>query len=308
MKPEPKISVAICTYNREKYLPQLFASILSQSLERSSFEVLLINNNSPGNTQELFAKFSSKNPDIIGRYFLETQQGLSFSRNRALHESNAPCITFLDDDAFIDSNYLKEVLNSFDSYPNVGAIGGPIFLNYESIVPSWENKYLNSLLGYFNKGEELHYFTKSDYPRGSNMSFRTILFEKTGMFDVQLGRIGKNLLGGEEKDLFNRIYDAKIEVLYQPKCIVHHSVPIERTTKQFIKQQALGTGKSEQLRAKTQGIMNYLKRIGLEWIKWNASFLLWFVYLLKFQPSKGNMIVFFRYWVTKGLVFKYEES
>ena len=32
-----KISVAICTYNREKYLPQLFASIEKQTLATDQF-------------------------------------------------------------------------------------------------------------------------------------------------------------------------------------------------------------------------------------------------------------------------------
>ena len=60
-----KISVAICTYNREKYLPQLFASIEKQTLATDRFEVVLVNNNSPGNTAELFQEIMPFNKPTL---------------------------------------------------------------------------------------------------------------------------------------------------------------------------------------------------------------------------------------------------
>ena len=302
-----QISVAICTYNRERYLPQLFESILKQSCPASQFEIILIDNNSPGNTKVLFEEFLQANPSHQGQYFLEKNQGLSHARNRAIKEAKAPLITFLDDDAFIDEQYLTCLISSFDKHPEIGAIGGPIFLHYEQVKPAWENPYLNSLLGYFYKGTQAFYFDKQDYPRGSNMAFRMLSFEKSGLFNVELGRIGNQLFGGEEKDLFNRIYQAEISVLYEPEAIVYHCVPLERTTFMFIKKQALGTGISERLRSKNEGLSSYLKRIALEGVKWMGSIVLWFFYLLSFRIAKGNMILFFRFWVTRGLLFKYDK-
>jgi len=302
----PKISVAICTYNREKYLQQLFESILAQTLRSNFFEILLIDNNSPGNTREMFEKFLELNPDFQGKYFLEENQGLSYARNRAIKEAKAPIITFLDDDAFIDSKYLTVLLETFQKHPDCGAIGGPILLHYEEIKPHWENPYLNSLLGYFNKGNKLVYFDRKDYPRGSNMAFRMVAFEKAGEFNVALGRIGNQLFGGEEKDIFNRIYKENISVIYNPQAIVFHCVPKARTTFEFIKKQALGTGISERLRCRKEGRISYIRRLILESIKWVASLLLWFGYYIMMKFSKGNMILFFRFWLTRGLIFKYK--
>ena len=140
------------------------------------------------------------------------------------------------------------------------------------------------------------------------MAFRNLVFEKAGVFNVTLGRIGNNLFGGEEKDQFNRIYEAEIPVLYEPQAIVHHCVPRERTTFAFIKKQALGTGVSERLRSKNEGLMSYIKRIFVEGIKWCGSIALWFLYALQFKFAKGNMILFFRFWVTRGLLFKYDKA
>ena len=47
------ISAIISTYNREKFLPDLFKSIQNQSLDSNQFEIIIVDNNSPVNTKEL---------------------------------------------------------------------------------------------------------------------------------------------------------------------------------------------------------------------------------------------------------------
>ena len=90
--------------------------------------------------------------------------------------------------------------------------------------------------------------------------------------------------------------------MYIPNALVYHCVPIERTTTEFIKRQAIGTGASEKVRVKNEGVISTIKRFIIEGFKWGASFILYFVYLFKGQMAKGRMIVKFRYWVTQGLL------
>ena len=298
------ISAIISTYNREKYLPKLFKSISKQ--DYLNFEIIIIDNNSPGNTKELTEKFIKNNPKLKIKYFLETKQGLSFGRNRGIKEANGDFIIFLDDDAFISNNYFHRISFYFKQYSDVMAIGSKILLNYESIIPKWENPYLNSLLGYFNLGNDVKYFKGNNYPRGSNMSFRKEVFNLVGLFNTRLGRIGNELGGGEEKDIFQRIYNKKLNVLYVPDAIVYHSVPIKRTKVSFIRKQAIGTGRGEYIRVKNEGTMSLAKRILEEILKWCISLILLFWYFITLKYEKGWMIIRFRYWVTKGLInFKF---
>lgn len=302
------ITATISTYNRERYLPQVLASLKKQTIDKKLFEIVIVDNNSPGNTREISEEFIKNNPDLIVSYHLESNQGLSFGRNRGIDEAKGKYITFIDDDAFLAENYLEKIYNYFESDSSVAAIGSKILLHYEDIIPDWENKYLNSLLGYFNIGDDQKVFPKNDYPRGSNMSFKMDVFEKIGQFNVELGRKGGNLAGSEEKDIFKRVYKhPELKVIYVPDALVYHCVPIERTTTEFIKRQALGTGKSEQVRVKNEGFFSALKRSVMELVKWGASFFLYFVYLFKGQIAKGKMIVRFRYWVSKGLWTKQSE-
>lgn len=296
------ITATISTYNREKYLNQVLDSLKNQTLSKDLFEIVLVNNNSPGNTEEIANEFEKANPDLNYRYYLETRQGLSYGRNKGIEEGKGKYITFIDDDAFLAEDYLEKIYNYFEMHTSCAAIGSKIHLHYEDIVPKWENKYLNSLLGYFDIGDEEKVFPKSDYPRGSNMSFRSDVFDKVGGFNVALGRKGNNLAGSEEKDMFQKIYREDLEVVYIPDAMVYHCVPIERTTSDFIKRQGVGTGKGEWKRVKDEGGLSPIKRLFVEFLKWNASFILFFLYTLIFKFPKGLMILRFRAWVTKGLL------
>ncbi|MBD3637642.1 MAG: glycosyltransferase family 2 protein [Crocinitomicaceae bacterium] len=296
------ITATISTYNREKYLPQVLDSLKRQSLDKSLFEIVLVDNNSPGNTREITEKFIADNPDMDVSYHLETNQGLSYGRNRGIKEGKGKYITFIDDDAFLSEDYLEKIYHYFEEDSSIAAIGSKILLHYEDIKPKWENKYLNSLLGWYDLGDERIEFPKNEYPGGSNMSFRMDVFDRVGSFNVDLGRKGTKMAGSEEKDMFTRIYShSDLQVIYVPDAIVYHCVPLERTTPEFIKKQALGTGYGERVRVKNSGFGATVKRWFVEWFKWGASFILWFAYLFKGQPAKGNMIIRFRWWVSKGL-------
>ncbi len=302
------ISAVISTYNRERYLPQVLESLAKQTFAKSDFEIIIINNNSTDTTEAISRGFIASHPELNCRYIIETRQGLSFGRNRGISESTGKYITFIDDDAFLAHDYLQKVVDAFIEYPDIVAVGSKILLHYEDIVPAWENKYLNSLLGWFDPGDEAFDFTSKNYPRGSNMSFTSEVFEKVGLFNTDLGRVGRNLAGSEEKDIFQRIYAKNYKVKYIPDALVYHCVPFERTTTSFIRRQGIGTGQSEKRRVQAAGSIHFLKRIGSELIKWMASFVLFFSYLIRGKFAKGWMIVRFRFWVSKGLLAKSRTS
>jgi len=299
---EIKFSIVICTYNREKFLPGLFDSILSQTLDKELFEIVLINNNSTDNTKNICLKFQKDNAQYNILYFEEYNQGLSYARNRGIKESSGTYITFADDDALLTPIFSLEACNYLDKHQDVGELGGPIKLKFLGQIPKWYNPWMASLLGYFVPSREEYTMTTKNkrYPRGSNMTFRNSVFKKCGDFNIKLGRVGRIPVGGEEKDLAFRIIDAGLKIVYYPKVLVLHLVPEERTTMNFIKNQAFGTGKSEKVRSLNNN--TYSKRIFSEGIKWAATIVLWFKYMIILKPVIANTLVKFRFWVTMGLL------
>jgi glycosyltransferase involved in cell wall biosynthesis len=299
MPDSSKISAIICTYNRQRYLYQLLESVKNQSLNQALYEIVVVNNNSTDSTELICQTFRKDNPHLNLVYVTESEQGLSAARNHGIKESSGKYLTFIDDDAFPEKNFLKIIYNYMEQNPDIAAVGGKILLEYEQEKPKWLTPYLSSLFGYFNPGNNTGVFLKNRYPRGSNMSFVKVIFDQVGLFDTRLGRKASDMQGSEEKELFARIYKRNFQVRYLPSAIVYHFVPPERTTIDFIRKQAISYGKSEKYYRQQHGelFLMYFQEI----MKWIASTALGLFYTIVFHPQKGIMLLRFRYWVNKGM-------
>jgi len=294
------ISVIVCTYNREKLLASCIDSLVHQDCHPGDYEIILINNCSTDNTEKLCINSIHKHPGLQIRYFLETKQGLSNARNRGIRESMGNIITFIDDDAFAEKDYIYNIKKDFRT-SGIAAGGGKIIPNWEKTRPKWMSRFLLPLVSVIDLGDQIIEFKGNKYPIGANMFFRKSLFEKSHFFDPMLGRSLKNMIGNEEKDLFLKIKKLGYKISYFPSITVRHYIPEERTKISFIKKQALGIGQSEKIRTR----LNKKERIHVifnEIIKWGGTIILSFFYILLFDPQKAKMLLLFRYWVSKGLL------
>src|SRR5947207_2185402 len=114
-----KISVVIATYNREKYIRQALDALVLQTLPSESFEIIVVNNNSTDRSEEEILAFRKDHPELNFEYVIETNQGLSFSRNRGIHESSGGLVTFLDDDAIATPDFLKSCVDYHIQFPGL---------------------------------------------------------------------------------------------------------------------------------------------------------------------------------------------
>ena len=300
-----KVSVIVCTYNREDYILDALMSLKDQSADYSNYEVLLIDNNSNDRTPLICMQFAQQKGSLNYHYYKEPKQGLSHARNRGIELATGEIIAFIDDDAVASKHYIQEIIAFFNENEQVGAIGGRIFPKYETQKPVWMPNQLTPLFSIIDLGEKNIPFKSGKYPVGANMAFRKSVFNTCGNFNIALGRTGKNMLGGEEKDIFYRIISHSILVWYAAKPWVYHLVPQSRTTKIFIKQQAIGVGQSERLRT-TTSVKQRLLSITKELLKWLATFVLCLHNVLLLSPRKAAMLIAFRWWVSGGLLNIYK--
>lgn len=111
-----KITVIVPTYKPQAYLWECLDSIYNQTLPKSDYELVLVLNgcNEPYNAQIL--DWLSKHRDLNVQFFQTDLGGVSNARNIALDNSKGEFVTFIDDDDFISSSFLKELFdNSSDS-------------------------------------------------------------------------------------------------------------------------------------------------------------------------------------------------
>jgi len=297
------ITFIICTYNRAEYLDNALDSLLSHTPDDFTFELLVIDNNSSDQTHAVVQKYQ----DITDKdrkavlYFKETNQGLTYARNRGIREASAPNIVFLDDDIEATASLIPAWTSFFNNHPNALAAGGKIHVKFDELRPNWMSFFLLPLVGRHDLGDSLKKYPANKYPFGGNMGFKKSVFEDVGHFDTDIGKKGKKLYAkGEEKEMFQRIRSISDDIYYIPDAFVYHHVDGSRLTPEYVKKQALGIGRGIKYRLqsapKLQFLQNGLSEIG----KWLVSIPLALGYLLSFQPDKATMLFRFRWWILRG--------
>ena len=297
------ISIIICTYNREKYIRPLLESIAKNDYPTTDYEIVLVDNNCTDNTRGVYEQFATANPMVTLRYVVEPEQGLSAARNRGIKEAKGDIIIYVDDDALVDTDYIRQYAEHFATYPETMAAGGPIEPLYETKEPSWMSPYTKALLtAWMNYGNQVREYPNGRYPGGGNAAYRKEVFDKVGLFNTELGRKGNLLLASEEKDIFDKMKALGLKVLYLPNPVLHHCIPQAKLEEDYFNRLTLQIGRSERMRTRAISKGKYLSRLASEVVKWGGTLALLCIYTLQDHPMKGWKLVLFRMNVTKGLL------
>ena len=297
------ITLIICTYNREKYIRPLLESIAKNDYPTTEYEIVLVDNNCTDNTRGVCEEFSASHPEVALRYVVESEQGLSAARNKGIKEAKGDIIIYVDDDALVDSDYIRIYAEHFAANPDTMAAGGPIEPLYETEEPKWMSPYTKALLtAWMNYGDNVREYPNGRYPGGGNAAYRKVVFDKVGLFNTELGRKGSALLASEEKDIFDKMKAQGMQVLYLPTPVLHHIIPQEKLEEDYFNLLTLQIGRSERMRTRAISKGKYFKRLFSEGIKWGGTLVLLGIYILQGHPMKGWKLVLFRKNVTKGLL------
>ena len=229
-------SVIVRTYNRASYLSICLDALAAQTADRTTFEIIVVDNNSTDDTQDVVQGFARSHPTLRVRYVLETRRGTSYANNCGVLAASGEILCFTDDDAAPSPGWLKALIETFAD-ADVGCAGGPIELDYQGQErPPWFQGSLQGLLS----GRKLPYdeptplSSITEFPFGCNMAFRRSVFADLGLFRTDLGPSGGRRLVGEETEMIERVHSAGWNIMYLPDASVRHLVPPERLRKSYI--------------------------------------------------------------------------
>ena len=299
------ISVILCTYNRDKYIYNVLKSVAENDYPHDQYEIVLVNNNSTDGTENECRRFQADYPDIRFRYFLETNQGLSYARNCGIRNAQGDLLVYVDDDATVNPEYLKTYSDFFTHHPEAVAAGGPILPVYETEEPEWMTHYTRQLItGKLFLGNNQREFPRGAFPGGGNSCYRKSVFDTVGLFNVELGRKGNSLIGAEEKDLFDKMTTHGMHFYYLPNAILYHIIPPHKLTQDYFDRLTYSIGVSERYRTQQISRKKYLNRLCKEAVKWGGTIALWCGFAIRGECAKGNKLVAFRRNVTRGLLGK----
>lgn len=256
-----RISSVICTLNRSDYLRKAIHSLVEQTLNKESYEILVVDNGSTDNTKQIVVEEFASVQNL--RYIYEPIMGLSQARNTGLAQATGEYVAYLDDDAIACPLWLEKIVEVFETVkPQPGCVGGKIEPIWEAPRPDWLSNTL------------MTYLTTMDYSQtpiilnetrqrlaGANISFPKNLLQDLGGFDVNLGRRGTNLLSNEEFLIQQQLIDKGYSCFYHPEVAVSHHVPASRLTKDFFINRLYWEGISKAIAQMHQESPSTLKRL-----------------------------------------------
>lgn len=105
---DKKITIVIPVYNSEKYIGRCIDSILNQTI--SNYKILVINDGSKDDSQKIIDNYQKKYPDII-ESIVQENQGVAKTRNKAIDLTTTEYIMFMDNDDYIDKDYVETLYN-----------------------------------------------------------------------------------------------------------------------------------------------------------------------------------------------------
>lgn len=218
-----RVSVVICAYTEERWdvLVAALESVRSQS-QRVDEIVLVIDHN-----PHLLERARESFPYATVVENTETR-GLSGARNSGIAASHGELIAFVDDDALLETDWLKKLHPSLQN-PDVIGVGGRIIPKWEAIRPEWMPEEFYWVVGCSHRGLAE---TTADVRNlvGANMLIRRSAFDQVGGFRSEIGRVGTIPLGCEETEfcIRTRQHIPNARFVYEPDALVFHHVPMKR--------------------------------------------------------------------------------
>lgn len=103
-----KFSMVVPVYNTYDYLRKCLDSLVKQKNVQESFEVVIVNDGTPDNSEEIILEYKEKYPNLI-KYIKKENGGLSSARNEGVKHCEGEYILFIDSDDYLDLELLSKL-------------------------------------------------------------------------------------------------------------------------------------------------------------------------------------------------------
>lgn len=203
----PLVSVVIAAKNAEATLAKCLDSVFKQRYPY--YEVVVVNDGSKDNTAAIAAQY----PRLM---LVNTENaGCSGARNLGVGLSHGEYIAFLDSDAFVDSDWLEELLTGFTD-ERVAGVGGI------QKSPADEHPFGKKVQKFFLIfGFISNYMQTSDRIKEVDHNANCNVIYRKSAFD-EVGGLWAIPLAGEDIDLDHRLREKGYRLMMNPRAVIFH--------------------------------------------------------------------------------------
>ena len=222
VKPKlPFVSIIVLNYNGKKWLKACFDSVRKLNYPRNKYEVIMGDNASADDS----VAFVKKNYPWIKIIRFDKNYGFCKSNNDCAKQAKGEYLAFLNNDTYVDKNWLIEMVKGVLSEKDVVSVGckmlKPYKINGKSIIDYAGGK-ISPDGGAIYQG--LFDIDKKEYNKKKYTGFGCgagVLVEKK--FFISTGGFDEYYFAGyEEIELGLRVWQYGYKALYIPSAIMYH--------------------------------------------------------------------------------------
>jgi glycosyltransferase involved in cell wall biosynthesis len=200
----PLVSVIVPVWNRPEDIRQCLASLTQQTLSKSDYEIIVVDNGSSDETPDVARAFEGVT------VLTESRPGSYAARNLGLSVARGRHVAFIDSDCTADPHWLEAALRAAQVQPEAGVIAGHIDLKSEGgptspVCDAYERIFA------FNQARNV----SSGIAVTANWLSPADVVRAVGGFRAELK-------SGGDVDLAKRIRAAGYVLVYAPDMIVTH--------------------------------------------------------------------------------------
>ena len=168
----------------------------------------------------------------------EKRTGLSFARQCGIITSQYNMLCFIDDDNWVNKNWIQTAYLLMKTYPEIGACGGSSEPVFEIPPPFWFDWFETSY-AVGTQGEtcgEVDWRRNFLWGAGLIVRKKALLDLNSNGFKPWLkGRQGEQLMSGEDSELCFALRLAKWTLWYCPDLRLKHYIPKKRLNWQYLR-------------------------------------------------------------------------
>jgi len=212
-------SVMIVNWNGKEFLGRCIDSVISQSIPRTHYEVIVVDNASSDGSAEYVRE---NYPDVV---LIEstTNRGFAGGNNDAFKVGRGRYFALLNNDAIADCHWLEAFKGEFENHPETAIISSKIFAwdrenaafdESNVLSASWPK--LDAWSGWGGHFVEERPRHKVDYATGAAMALRRSVYCRIGGLDEAY------FMYYEDADLCARAIRAGFDIMYVPAAKAWH--------------------------------------------------------------------------------------
>lgn len=270
MEREDGISVIICCYNSsskiEPTLEHLFHQNVSEGL---NWEIILVDNNCKDDTVEKANSIRANFQQPIDfRVVHEATPGLMHARKLGIASSKYGFLLFVDDDNWIDSDYLANCYRLMSQFPETAVLGGVGEAASDS-VPWWFKEHQQSYAT--GPQSDKDGIVPTVYGAGMCVRFKAWSeLQNSGHQSILLGRTGSKLSSGEDNEMCYALRILGYDIRYSSQLTFKHDLPLDRLDWSHLRELYFGFGEAK------ARLDAYTATLGEKPIPKNGSLPFWF--------------------------------